>query len=43
MMMIRKGVFDIRIKFNGDRIVDQDVNSLKEMDNIYKDVKKKFR
>lgn len=40
--MSRKGFFDIQIKFNGEKIVDQNTNTLEEMDNIFKDVKKKL-
>ena len=40
---MRPGPFDIRIKFNGAKIVDQKVNTSEEMGNIFEDVKKKFK
>lgn len=39
---MKKGPFDVKIKFEDVRIVDQKVNTVKEMDNIFEDVKKKF-
>ena len=41
--MSKKGIFDIKVKFNGERIVDQDVNTIKEVGNIFEDVKRKFK
>lgn len=34
--------FEMRIKFDGQRIVDQKFDDIKKMDSIMSDVKKKF-
>ncbi len=41
--MSKKGIFGVEIKFNNEKIVDQEVNTIEEMDNLFNDIKKKFR
>ena len=42
-MSRNKNMFDIRIKHDDIKIIDQKVNNLKEADNLFSDFKKKFR
>jgi len=41
--MGKKGLFDIRIKFDNTKIVDQKCNTIDEADSLFKDFKKKLR
>jgi len=38
-----KGLFDFRLKFDNEKIIDQKCNNIKEIDNLFKDLKNKFK
>jgi len=41
--MSKEKHINIRLKFEGMKIVDQDVNSFDEADNLFRDMKRKFK
>ena len=40
---MKKGPFNIRLDFEDKRIVDTGLKDIEELDNIFKDIKKKFK
>lgn len=42
-MTKKKGTFDIRIKFEDQRIIDNKCKDFEEVESIFKTIKKKFK
>lgn len=40
---LRKGKFDLRIKFENEKIIDGHYNDFKSLENIFNKIKKKFK
>lgn len=39
---MKNGTFDLKLKFEGTRIVDQKVDGIKKLRNIFEDLERKF-
>lgn len=39
----RRGIFDLSVKCNDEKIIDQKFNTVKDLDEAMAEVKKKFR
>ena len=40
---MKKGVFDFKLKLDDEKIIDQKVNSSKDLDHLFKDLSRKFK
>jgi len=40
---MRRGIFNVKVTFDQERIIDQKVNDVKQVGDIFEDIKKKFK